>query len=290
MQTKMKTYTLLPAANTLPERLLELPQPVEQLHVVGEGLQELLQQPTVGVVGSRKVSPYGRGITNQLVEPLARRGIIIVSGLALGVDSIAHEAALKAGGKTIAVLPSGLKNIYPPSHHDLARRIANGRGALVTEYSSSELAASWTFIARNRIIAALSDVLLVTEAAERSGSLHTARFALEQGKTVLAVPGNITSPTSAGTNSLIKAGATPVTNVEDILRALDIDENQQRVIYYGENEAEEAILALLRSGIENGEELLTGSNLSVSEFQQHLSMLEINGVIVPLGNNSWKLQ
>jgi DNA processing protein len=284
---KHKLYDL---SESLPDRLRQLPQPPKTLYGAGQQLDILLERPVVGIVGSRKVSPYGRGVAADLAEQLARKGITIVSGLALGVDSIAHEAALQAGGATIAVLPSGLHSIYPASHHDLAKRIVeSGKGTLISEYEAAYKPGRESFIARNRIIAGLSDILLVTEAAERSGSLHTARFALEQGKAVLAVPGNITSPTSAGTNNLIKAGATPVTSVEDVFNVLGIDQNIQLNLYYAENENEEAILALLREGIQNGEELLQKSQLAIHDFQQHLSMLEINGVITPLGNNNWKL-
>lgn len=276
-------------SKNLPERLTVLPQIPKLLLASGDNLETLLSQPTVGIVGSRKVSHYGRGVTSELVEQLARRNIVIVSGLALGVDSIAHEATIQSKGKTIAVLPSGLHAIYPASHRNLAHRIAEGQGTLISEYSANERPARQSFIARNRLIAALSDVLVVTEAAERSGSLHTARFALELGKPVLAVPGNITSPTSEGTNNLIKSGATPVTSVQDILNLLNI-EDKITEIYYGESESEEAILVLLRQGIQNGEELFALSNLEIQEFQQHLTMLEINGVVTPLGNNHWKLQ
>lgn len=273
----------------LPDRLLHLPQQPKELYEAGEALSHLLESPVVGIVGSRKLSPYGRGVTADLAGQLARKGVVIVSGLALGVDSIAHEAVLQSKGKTIAVLPSGIHAIYPASHHGLAQRIAEEHGTLVSEYEATARPGRQSFIARNRIIAALCDVLVVTEAAERSGSLHTARFALELGRPVLAVPGNITSPTSAGTNNLIKAGAIPVTSVEDIVAVLGIDQDTASDVYYAENESEEAILALLRDGIENGEELFRRSNLAIHDFQQHLTMLEINGVITPLGNNNWRL-
>src|SRR5690606_28976050 len=153
----------------------------------------------------------GRAVTYKFASELAARGVVIVSGLALGVDSIAHEACIGSGSKTIAVLPVGLEKIYPTSHTHLAKKISQGNGLLVSEYPSGTDPRRENFIARNRIIAALAEGVLITEAAENSGSLHTARFAIELGLPVLAVPGPINSSTSVGTNNLIKAGAIPVT-------------------------------------------------------------------------------
>lgn len=286
--------TILSKAN-FPERLRQLPQPPNQLSYVGTDLHALLKNPVLGIVGSRNVSAYGRTVTADLAAAAARRGIVIASGLALGVDSIAHQAALDVRGSTIAVLPGGIGNIYPASHHNLARRIVQSSGLLVSEYAAKAQPHRGSFIERNRIIAGLSDALLVTEAAERSGSLHTARFALEQGKPVLAVPGNITSPTSTGTNNLIKMGAVPVTCAEDIFEVLNLNISgaetaQATPGYYAENEFEETILLHLREGVQNGHELLEKSGLPVEQFQQHLTMLEIKGAIHPIGNNHWKLK
>lgn len=276
----------------LPARLQQLPQPPIKLNCMGAELSTILKKPVLGIVGSRNVSAYGRTVTADLAENVARRGVVIVSGLALGVDSIAHQAAIEAHGLTIAVLPSGLQSIYPANHRNLASQVLGADGLLVSEYESAARPHQGSFIERNRIIAGLSDVLLVTEAAERSGSLHTARFALEQGKAVLAVPGNITSPTSAGTNNLIKMGAVPVTSPEDIYEALGIsaDTKNDQYVYYAENEYEESILVLLRKGLQNGHDLLAQCELPIEQFQQHLTMLEIKGAIHPLGNNHWKLK
>lgn len=276
----------------LPERLSPLPKPPKQISTIGAELDELLKMPVLGIVGSRKVTPYGRGVTEELTESLARAGICIVSGLALGVDSIAHSAALRAKGKTIAVLPSGIKSIYPASHRGLARQIITSGGTLVSEYDDEYKPGRQSFIERNRIIAALSDALLVTEAAERSGSLHTANFALELGKPVLAVPGNITSATSSGTNNLLKSGAIMVTNDQDAIQVLGVlpQKNQQEIPLYGDNEQESLLLNLLNDGIHGGDELLAQSELDIQLFQQTLSMLEIKGAIAPLGNNHWRLK
>lgn len=285
----MNSKILLP--KHLPERLQQLPQPPKQLRCQGADLEALLRRPTLGIVGSRSVSPYGRTVTSELTTALARRGVVIVSGLALGVDSIAHRAAVEAKGLTIAVLPSGLSSVYPANHRSLAKQIVDSGGLLISEYEPDATPHQGSFIARNRIIAGLCDGLLITEAAEASGSLHTARFALEQGKTIMAVPGNITSPVSAGTNNLIKTGATPITSADDILEALGATTEREDVEpYYPENESEAAIVTPLQAGPTDGHELLTASNLSIQQFQQHLTMLEIKDVITPLGNNIWKLK
>ena len=257
----------------------ELAQPVSKLFYLGDSLPMLLDAPFVAIVGSRKVSPYGRAVTTKLAGDLARAGVVIVSGLALGVDSIAHQAALDAHGKTIAVLPSGLDTIYPASHRNLARQILLQGGALISEYpEGSEGPMKHQFIARNRIIAGISQGVLITEAAAKNGSLHTAEFALEQGIDVFAVPGNITSSTSAGTNNLIKTGATPVTNVGDILEALNI--NIRVTSNYQPDSPEEAtLIQLITTAPRTNDELLSASNLPPAVFNQTLTMLEINGVI-----------
>lgn len=267
--------------------LLELAQPVSELFYFGEFLG-LLGKPLVAIVGSRKVTPYGQMVTTKLASNLARSGVVIVSGLALGVDSIAHKAALDAGGTTVAVLPSGLDHIYPATHHHLARQIVAGGGALVTEYPvGSGQPMKHQFIARNRIIASLSRGVLITEATAKSGSLHTANFALEQGIEVFAVPGNITSKNSKGTNNLIKTGATPVTSASDILEVLGITPVQH--IYSPANESEAVLLQHLARGTSEISELLIQSGLDPANFQQTLSMLEIAGAIRQTGTSSWSI-
>jgi DNA processing protein len=274
-----------------PEKLRHIATPPKQLYTLGYAVNELLTRPCVTVVGSRKVSAYGNTVTKQLVGELAKAGIVIISGLAIGVDSIAHAAALEAGGLTIAVLPSGVEKVYPSSHAWLAKQILQQGGALISEQQTGHPSYKSLFIARNRIAAGLSDAVLITEAAERSGTLHTANFALEQGRPVLAVPGNITSPLSAGTNNLIKTGATPVTGVDDIFHALGLQRAAvKKEAPKSSNPNEQVLLDLLYSGISDGGELLEGSRLEVSLFNQTLTMLEICGRIRALGNNRWALQ
>jgi len=275
-----------------PPQLLTISQPPKELYIESKNWPDILDRPLLAIVGSRKVSAYGRAVTEQLASAAAARGIVIVSGLALGVDAIAHQAALDTGGQTIAVLPSGLNEIYPSSHTSLARSIVEKGGALVTEYPPhATVAFKGNFIARNRIIAGLAGAVLITEAAEKSGSLHTANFAIEQGKDVLAVPGPITSPLSGGCNNLIKVGATPVTSVDDIFAIFKLTVSAAfDHAATAQNEAELAILDLLSQGVQDIEDLQQQSGLDATTFQQTLSMLEITSRITSVGGGKWLLR
>lgn len=276
----------------LPESVQNIPSPPQQLFIVGDEFLQLLNKPRVAIVGSRNVSNYGHQVTTRLARELAEQGIVIVSGLALGVDALAHQAALDVDGLTIAVLAGGLDKVYPTSHTQLAQRIVASGGALVSEYPEGTFAFKQNFIARNRLVSGLSNALLITEAAEKSGSLHTARFALEQGREVLAVPGNITSPTSAGTNNLVKSGATPVTSYQDVLHMLGLKTKAERpkAAPKGSNKYEQIIIDLLTAGTTDGGELLYQSSLDPSLFNQTLTMLEITGKVRSLGANHWSLR
>jgi DNA processing protein len=278
------------ATSVVPNKLRNIPDPPGQLYVEGCAVKVLLNRPCVAIVGSRKVSAYGKAVTSTLAGDLARAGVLIISGLAFGVDSIAHNSALEAGGLTLAVLPSPLDRVYPAAHQDLARRIIRQGGALVSEYPSGTPTYPLNFIARNRIASGLCDVLLITEAAAKSGTLHTANFALEQGRTVMAVPGNITSPTSAGTNNLIKTGALPVTSAADVFQALGIDPSKaEKPLPAGETPQEQALIDLMAAGVQDGTELLARSQLGAVAYNQALTMLEIRGQVRALGANRWSL-
>jgi DNA processing protein len=281
-------HTLRLSGPSYPDYLAAIAGPPQQLYYLGD-LMPLLNLPRLAVIGSRRVSPYGRGVTVKLAQAAAEQGVVIVSGLALGVDGLAHQAALDAGGKTIAVLAGGLDHIYPSSHHRLAEEIVKQGGVLVSEYPLGTESFKQNFIARNRIVSGISDGVLITEAAEKSGTLHTANFALEQGRTVMAVPGNITSLLSAGTNNLIKAGATPVTGLDDILAALGLSKTTTVQLRLGATEEEAAVLRLLEQGISDGSELLRLSELSAPQFNQTLTMLEITGKIRPIGAGHWTI-
>ena len=282
----MKVNMLKLSASLLPKDFRHIAQPPSQLFYRGS-LDGFANRPRLAVVGSRRASPYGMAVTTKLVSELARQGVVIVSGLALGIDSIAHKAALDSGGTTVAVLACGVDRIYPASHTALGNQILSNGGALISEYPEGTEPLPFQFIARNRIISGLSDAVLVTEAAEKSGSLHTANFALDQGRTVLAVPGNINSPYSVGTNNLIKSGALTVTNSKDILLALGLDPEEPLPVAVAANKEEALILNLLQKGITDSAQLMANSKLDAVTFNQTLTMLEITGKIRPLGAGHW---
>jgi DNA processing protein len=284
----VKIVTLTPKDAAFPDKLRHIPDPPKQLFVMGN-LEPLNDKTALAVVGSRKVTTYGRQITLALVREVASKGVAIISGLALGVDGLAHEAALEVGAYTVAVLPSSLDKISPPAHHQLAQRILASGGALISEYPAGSTPLLVNFVARNRLVSGLSNGLLITEAAERSGTLHTANFALEQGRDVFAVPGNIISPMSKGTNKLIRTGATVVTDSADILHGLGIDEQQVLAEVLGANREETLLLDLLANGTSDAALLLAESRLDARIFNQTLTMLEISGKIRPLGSGHWSI-
>lgn len=275
------------SATEMPEELRQLHDPPKSLSILGDA-KLLHKHPRVGIVGARKFTPYGKEVTTTIATAMARAGVTVVSGLALGVDSIAHKACLDAGGQTIAVLPSGIGNIYPANHTLLARSIVEKNGLLISEYPTDFKPFKHSFIERNRIIAALSDVLIITEAAIASGSLHTAYFALDLGIPILAVPGNITSPYSAGTNHLIRTGAQPLLEPEDVLDLLGIQQ-ATTLEYIPENEVEKTILDLIKSGTTGVNDVIAASNVEVPVAQTYITMLEIKGVIAAESGH-WKLQ
>ena len=269
-----------------PEILTQMAHPPRQIFWRGQPPETWLGRPRLAVVGSRRITPYGRDITSKLVSEFARAGIVIVSGLAYGVDIAAHRAALAAGGTTVAVLPGGLDMIYPAAHADVARQVIE-KGSLITEYPPGTESYKSNFIARNRIISGLAEAVLITEAALKSGSLHTARFALEQGKTVMAVPGNITSPFSEGCNNLIKSGAIPVTSADDVFFALKISRSEGKPQTISGTPSEQLVFGLIREGLNGQEELAAAAQLEGSRLASVLTMLEIAGHIRPAGGGNW---
>jgi len=209
------------SAASFPPLLRSIHDPPAGLFVRGEAELELLSRPAAAVVGARSCSGYGATVARSLGRELAEAGLVVVSGMARGVDAEAHRGSLDAGSPTIAVLGCGIDRDYPAAHGELARRIASA-GLLVSEYAPGVEPAPWRFPARNRIIAGLCGATVVVEARERSGSLITADFALEEGREVLAVPGEITSSLSAGTNALLKLGASPLTGAADVLECFGL--------------------------------------------------------------------
>jgi DNA processing protein len=205
-----------------PGLLRAVHDPPPGLFVRGDADVELLSRPAVAIVGARACSGYGAAAARALARDVARAGPIVVSGLARGVDAEAHRGALEAGAPTVAVLGCGIDRDYPAAHAELARRIAE-TGLIVSEYAPGVEPAPWRFPARNRIVAGLAAATVVVEARERSGALITADLALEEGREVFAVPGEITSALSAGTNALLKLGASPLTCADDILSCFGLE-------------------------------------------------------------------
>lgn len=246
---------------------------------------------SVAIVGSRKPTAYGREVTYQLSYDLAKKGVVIISGLALGIDGIAHRAALDAGGTTLAVLANGVDTIYPATHKSLGENILKSGGAIISEYEPGTGLRDYQLLARNRIVSGLADAVIVTEAALRSGTLSTVTHALEQNREVFVVPGNITSPLSAGCNALIKQGAHPITCIEDVLEVIAPDLlRPQQTLALGNTTLESSLIALLQSGVRDGDELQLQSGVEPSVFAQALTMMEIEGTIRALGGNQWTLR
>ncbi len=282
----IKVYTIF--ENEYPENLKNIYDPPPVLYVKGELLKE--DSLAVGIVGSRKASDYGLKMAHRIASRLAEAGIVIVSGMALGIDSAAHRGALAAKGRTIAVFACGLNHVYPASNYRLSQEIQKN-GAVISEYPFDTVAFPAQFPARNRIISGMSLGVIVVEAGEKSGSLITADFALEQGREVFAVPGNITSPNSKGTNELIKNGAKLVSRIEDITEELNLE-----VIYKVKSNickhenpdisAEEGLILQLLD-IKNGDKdkIAAATELPTSKVMAALTMLEIKGLIQQVGGN-----
>lgn len=269
-----------------PRLLKEIYNPPKELFFLGEIRAE--ENLPLAIVGTRKFSNYGKQATIELGRSLAKTGFTIVSGLALGIDSLAHQAALDVGTRTIAVLGCGLDNIYPAIHKKLTEKIIAQGGLIVSEYPPGTPPLKHHFPARNRIIAGLSLGVLVIEAPETSGALITAKCALEQNREVFAVPGNIFSQNSFGTNQLIKLGAKPVTQIEDILETfnLALPEKQKREIKPA-NKEEEIILKILSNESMSIDEIVKQSGLNASIVNSTLIMMEISGKAKNLGRGNY---
>lgn len=244
----------------------------------------------VAVVGTRRLTAYGRQMARELVAGLARNGITIISGLARGIDAVAHRTALEEGGRTIAVMACGIDKVYPPEHRDLARQIADGNGAIVSDYPFGAEPESSHFPARNRIISGLSLGVLVVEAGNKSGALITSRFALEQNREVFAVPGNVNSPASVGTNRLIQQGGKLVTRVEDILEELNLKmvaEQAVANVVLPETAEEAALISQLSSQPLHVDDLGRLTGLPSSLVSSTLTIMELKGMVQQVGGMNY---
>jgi DNA processing protein len=236
---------------------------------------ELLAKPAVAIVGARACSGYGAQVARMLGRELAAAGLVVVSGLARGVDGEAHRGALEAGGATVAVLGCGVDRDYPAAHTELAASIAV-TGLVVSEYAPGVEPAPWRFPARNRIVAGLAQATVVVEARERSGALITADFALEEGREVLACPGEITSALSAGTNALLRLGATPLTSSGDVLELFGLEAPAEAEVELGD--AARAILERLDRPA-SADELVRVAGLDAGVAAAALAELELAGFV-----------
>lgn len=271
--------------NTFLSPLLEIAKCPEELFI--KGTLPNKKMPVVAIVGTRRPSSYGKEVTHTLAYELAKKGVVIVSGLAAGIDSIAHTAALEAGGTTIAVVAQGLHSIYPAANKSLADRIIKN-SAIITEYETGTPAMKHHFLARNRLVSGLADAIIVTEAANKSGTFSTVAHAFEQNKEVFAVPGPITSLLSVGPNRMLQTGAGVVLNADDVLRVIapELVAGQKQFVF-GDTPAEAAIIDLIQKGIRDGQELMEKSGLEPSKFSEALTMMEISGTVRALGGNKW---
>jgi DNA processing protein len=267
--------------NKIPKDLREIPQPPKKLYIAGGLPNEDLV--CLAVVGSRKATSYGRDAVKKLISGLKGYPIAIVSGLAVGIDSFAHEAALDAGLFPVAFPGSGIseETLYPISNLRLAEKIINAGGCIISEFPPEMKAELYTFPMRNRLMAGLSKASLIIEAQEKSGTLITARMALDYNKDVLAVPGPINSDYSKGTNKLIRQGATPITCSDDILEALGFkvdDESKQKSLFEDALPEEKKILKILTEPLAR-DELIRAMKMPTGRANAMLSIMEIKGLI-----------
>ncbi len=272
--------------DSYPELLKEIYDPPLVLYYLGDILK--IDKKAIAIVGTRKITGYGEMVTEKFTKELSGVGITIVSGLARGVDACAHRTVLENEGRTLAVLGGGLKKIFPPENIALAKRIINGFGALISEFAPDDPSLPGNFPARNRIISGLSLATLVTEAAEDSGSLITAKLALEQGREVFAVPGPITSELSKGPSILIQQGAKLVTSSDEILKDLGLDKetklkanSQNYLVNLPKNE--QTIWESLKNENLHIDEICRKLDLTAAEVSASLIKMEIQGLVKNLG-------
>lgn len=271
-------FTLLTLGDSeFPADLREIDSPPIVLYIWGEIRPE--DRLAAAIVGTRRATPYGKAVAREFAAGLAVSGVTIVSGLARGIDGIAHQAAVEVGGRTIAVLGSGVDQIYPPEHRKLASAIVQN-GAVISDYPLGTRPEGGNFPPRNRIISGLSLAVVVVQAGKRSGALITANFAADQGKDVFGVPGRIYDRGSQGTNRLISQGAFPATSVDDVLEVLNLDAIARaapKQAALPKNEAERQVLEALSAKPIHIDELSARCELPISELAACLSMLELRG-------------
>lgn len=281
-------YVTFYKSNNFPSCLKDIPMPPPILYFTGN--IKLLEEPCVSVVGTRKPTSYGREIAKMFVCDFVKNGLCVCSGMAEGIDSYAHNFTLDACGKTVAVLAGGVDFIYPPSNRSLYQKIKEN-GLIVSEFALLTRPQKQNFTYRNRIVSAISKALLVVEATVKSGTISTVEHALEQNKTVFAVPGNVTSPSSEGTNALIKSGACVATSPKDVLEEFGIFKKENiKTVPKGSNELEDKIISLLMHENRDIDYFMQNLDASVSDINTALMMLEISGVILRNPGNEFLIK
>jgi len=266
-----------------PRRLREIANPPPVLYLRGE-LAET-DEWAVAIVGTRRITAYGRQVAERIAAHLAAAGVTVVSGLALGVDTVAHQTALEAGGRTLAVLGSGVDRIYPARNRKLAARIMEN-GALISDYPPGTPPEASNFPPRNRIISGLSLATVVIEAGEKSGALITADFAAEQGRDVFAVPGNVLAPQSRGTNRLIQNGAFPLLDPQEILDVLDLNrvvEHRQARVVLPADATEAQLFDLLGHEPLHVDDIRARTGLPIEQVTAALALMELKGMVRQVG-------
>ncbi len=285
-------HVVLFADDDYPPLLRQIPDPPPLLYV--KGTLEKADHQAIAIVGTRLATDYGRTMAQQIAATLAQAGLTIVSGLARGIDVAAHQAALKAGGRTIAVLPCGIDRVYPPEHRAVADQII-ASGALISEFALGTPPEKGNFAPRNRLVSGLSLGVVVVEAGEKSGALISADLALEQGREVFAVPGNVLSKTSKGTNALIQAGARMTTSAGDVLEELglsylpraakpEVRSAPPAPAYTPANDSEAAVLRCLTAEPQHVNDLSHRCGLPVAQVSSTLTILEIKGLVRQVGS------
>jgi DNA processing protein len=270
-----------------PRRLKEIDQSPPVLYVQGDYQPE--DEWAVAIVGTRRITPYGRQVTEEIASHLAHSGVTVVSGLARGVDGVAHHAALNAGGRTLAVLGSGVNRVYPPEHRRLAEQVV-ARGALISDYAPGTPPDASNFPPRNRIISGLSLAVVVVEAGETSGALITANFAAEQGREVFAVPGNILAPQSQGTNRLVQQGAHPLLHVKDLLEALELDaviEHKAARSLLPADAVEASLLNVLGPEPVHVDDIRSLTGMPIEKVSATLALMELKGLVRQVGGMNY---
>ena len=273
-----------------PEKLYTLDPPF-CIYTIGN-LELLHHRYTISIVGSRQPSRYGKNITEKITRELTRNGFVIISGLAYGVDCIAHSVCLEEKGSTIAVLGSGFDNVYPSAHTDLFNKIIKNNGLVVSEYRPEIKPVGYHFPNRNRVIVGISNGVLITEATEKSGTMYTKDFAIDSGTELMAIPGNIDSSLSSGCNKIIKEfPSSVITSVEDIYEVYDF-KNEKRMVeeqYYQFNFEEQLILAVMQENEVHYDEILVKTKLASKQLNITLTNLQLKGLVKKMPGNIYRI-